>query len=140
MATTRGCKGKIKIKLVGATGAVAAVGELADWSYDEAAERADASAMGDCTKKYEAGAQETTGQIRVHWDGTNAPQNLLTIGAAVFMEIYPGGDASTTKYYKTPAAGATILGVSRAGNGVDGIVGSTFNYAVNGAMVATTVP
>jgi len=139
MATTRGCKGVVKIKAVGATSATNAVAELADWSYDESAEQIDVSAMGTCTKKYDAGAQSTTGQIRCHWDGTDTTgQNLLVVGSAVIIEVYPGGTATGTKYYKTGASGATILSVNRAGNGVDGTVGATFGYAVNGAMTATT--
>lgn len=138
MAVTRGCNGRVKAKVVGASGAAAAVGELTDWSFDEASERLDASAMGTCTKKFEAGAKETTGQITVHWDGADTVQNLITPGAALFIEIYPQGTGSSKKYYKTPTAGATITNVNRSGNGVDGIVGASYSFAVNGSMTATS--
>lgn len=143
MSTTRGCFGKIGLKLSTTTSAAGIMGELADWSYEETAEEIDASEMGDCTKKFVAGAQKTAGSITAHWDSADAVQNLITVGATVQIEIYPGGNGSGATFYETPTGagnGATVLSVSRAGNGVDGLVGNTFGFSVNGAMNTTSVP
>jgi len=142
MAVTRGCKGVIKAKDNAATGAAGTVLECKNWNYEESAEQIDASSMGDCTKKYVAGAQETTGTIEAHWDpSATGNQGVFTVGAVVDLELYPGGTATGvgTVYYKTPAAGATITSVNRSG-GVDSIVANSFGFTVNGAMTATTIP
>ncbi|MCB0247968.1 MAG: hypothetical protein KDI07_05270 [Anaerolineae bacterium] len=140
MAVTRGCFGKVYAKDLAATGAATQVYEVRSWSYEETAERLDASEMGTCTKKFEAGAQETTGQIQCWWDpSATGNQGQLTVGNIVELELYPEGAGSGSVYYTTPAAGATVLSVAREGS-VDGLVGSTFGWAVNGALTATTVP
>ena len=143
MAVYRGCSGKVRIKAIGATGATAAVGELRNWSFTETSEQIDASAMGDCTKKFVSGAKETTGNIDCSLDMANAQQNLLTVGTEVVLEIYPNGDGTTKPYYKTgntAGNGATIISRAPDGGGVDGIVGVSFGFAVNGSLTATTVP
>lgn len=143
MSTTRGCFGKIGLKLATTTSAAGIMGELSDWSYEETAEEIDVSAMGDCTKKFDAGAQKTAGTITAHWDATDAVQSLVTVGSTVQIEIYPGGNGSGSTFYESPTAtggGATITSVSRAGGGVDGTVSNNFAFTVNGAMNTTSVP
>jgi len=143
MATYRGCAGKVRIKAIGATGATVAVGELRNWSFTETGERIDASAMGDCTKKFVAGAKETSGNIDCFLDLANTQQNLLTVGAEVVLEIYPNGDGTTKPYYKTgntAGNGATIVSRAPDGGGVDGIVSVSFGFAVNGSFTTTSVP
>lgn len=140
MATYRGCNGVVKVKLVGASGSTAAVGELRNWSFTETSEQLDASAMGDCTKKFVAGAKETTGQIECWLDMASTQQNLFVVGNALIIEIYPNATGSTRPYYKTGTAGATIVSRNPDAGGVDGIVGVSFGFAVNGAMTATTLP
>ena len=142
MATTKGCLGRIQMATT-ATGAAAATGmaELRDWSYEETSEQIDVSAMGDCTKKFDAGAKATSGSITAWWDPTDTTgQGVLVVGNTVFLEIYPGGTGSGKTFYKTPAGGAVITSVSREGGGVDGTVGSTFGFTVNGSLTATSVP
>ncbi|RMF84580.1 MAG: hypothetical protein D6744_02865 [Planctomycetota bacterium] len=139
MATTRGCSGKVKAGSA-ASAISTLIGELRDWSYEETSEQIDVSAMGDCTKKFAAGAKATQGQISAWWDGADSGQNLLVVGNTVHLALYPGGDASGKVYYKTPTGGAVITGVSREGGGVDGTVGASFTFTVNGALVTTSVP
>jgi hypothetical protein len=141
MATYRGCNGKVKVKAVGATGGTVAVGELRNWSFTETSEQLDASAMGDCTKKFVAGAKETTGTIECWLDMADTTgQNMFVVGNAIIIEIYPNATGSTKPYYKTPTAGATVVSRNPDAGGVDGIVGVSFGFAVNGAMTATALP
>jgi len=142
MSVTRGCSGVIKGKANGATGAAATVNEVKNWSYEENAEQEDASSIGTCTKKFEAGAKETTGNIEAHWSpGASDNQDIFSVGVKVDLELYPGGAAtgSGLVYYKTPTGGATITSVSRSG-GVDGLVANTFGFSVNGEMITTSIP
>lgn len=140
MAVTRGCFGKVFGKATSTTGAATVVDEVRSWSYEETAEQLDASKIGDCTKKFEAGAQATQGTIQTWWHpAATGNQGIFAVGAKVHLELYPGGNATGAVYYKTPAEGATILSVSRNG-GVDGLVENNFGFTVNGALVATTVP
>lgn len=137
MAVTRGCKGKIFAKANGATGAATQVKEVRSWSFEETAERIDASEMGDCTKKFESGAKTTSGTIAVQWDpATGSNQAVLTVGDKVDIELYPGGNGSGSTYYKGTA---TIESVSRSGE-IDGIVASSYGFAVDGEMTTTGVP
>lgn len=140
MAVKRGCLGSIKAKVATATSATTTVDEVRSWSYEESAEQIDASKIGDCTKKFEAGAQQTTGTIETWWEpSATGNQTIFIVGDKVFLELYAGGATSGSTYYKTPAAGATITSVSRTGS-VDGLVENNFGFTVNGAMTTTTVP
>ena len=144
MATTRGCLGKVKI-LAAATGTpTQLIGELTDWSFEETADQVDTSIMGACVKKFDAGAKATTGQLTTWWDADATGQAMFVVGNVVSLAIYPGGSGSGANFYRTPIAtggqGATITSLAHAGNGVDGTVGTTLGYSVNGSMTATAVP
>jgi hypothetical protein len=140
MSVTRGCLGKIFGKALLATGATVLVDEVSAWSYEESAEQIDASKIGDCTKKFEAGAQQTTGQVTAHWEpAATGNQDIFVVGDKVTLELYPGGNSSGSVFYQTPTGGATITSVARAG-GVEGLVGNDFGFSVNGAMTTTAVP
>lgn len=139
MAVKRGCLGVVQISAA-STGGHTAIGNLTDWSYNQTSERIDASAMGTCTKAYEAGAIETTVEISCWWDGDNAPQALLDPGDTVHLRIYPEGTGSGANWYKTPSGGAVVLSVERSGGGVDGLVSMRATLAVNGGMTATANP
>jgi hypothetical protein len=140
MSVKRGCLGKVKNKATTTTGAAGEVDEVSAWQYEESAEQIDASKIGTCTKKFEAGAKQTTGQITAHWEpAATGNQTKFVVGDKIVLELYPGGDASGSTYYATPAEGATITSVSRSG-GVDGLAGNVFGFSVNGEMTTTTVP
>lgn len=140
MSVTRGCLGTIRAKATTASGSATGVDEVRSWNYEESAEQIDASKIGDCTKKFEAGAQQTTGTIETWWEpAATGNQTIFTVGDKVDLELYPGGVGSGSTYYTTPTAGATITSVSRSGS-VDGLVENNFGFTVNGAMTTTTVP
>ena len=140
MSVTRGCLGQVLATSTTATGAAVVVDEISAWQYEESAEQIDASKIGTCTKAFEAGAQQTTGQITAHWEpAATGTQGLFVVGDKVRLELYPGGTGSGSTFYQTPTGGATITSVARAG-GVDGLVSNDFGFSVNGAMTTTTVP
>jgi len=140
VALIRGCLGKIKVGTT-ATAAGAAIAQMSDWQVEETSEQIDGSSMGSCVKSYVAGAKATTGTITCYWtDDDTTGQSVLIVGNTVHLKIYPGGSGSGMGFYKTPTGGAVITSVSRTGGGVDGIVGSTFGYAVNGQLTTTAVP
>ena len=59
MATAiRGCFGKIKTKDLAATGALAIVGGIQEWTLSEEAEDIDASEIGTCIKASVSGAND----------------------------------------------------------------------------------
>jgi hypothetical protein len=142
-APTRGCAGVVQVSTV-ATSGFTAVGRLSNWSFNTTAERIDASIMGSCTKSYVNGASDTTGTIEAQWDGDDSIQaslrSAVTAGTALFIRIYPEGTGSGANFYRTTSSGARILGVETNGNGVDGVVGVSFNFAANGGMTTTAVP
>jgi len=139
-APYRGCLGKVKVSTTSG-GTFTAIGQMTDWQYEETSEQLDASSMGSCTKSFVAGAKATTGTVTCWWDDddTNG-QNLMIVGNTVHLKIYPGGSGSGMGFYKTGSAGAVLTSVARQGGGVDGIAGSTFGFAVNGQLTATSVP
>lgn len=140
MSVKRGCLGKIFGSALSAT-ANSEVDEVNSWSFEESAAQEDASKIGTCTKKFEAGAKQTTGQITVWWEpAATGNQGAFSVGEKVNLALYPGGNGSGDTYYKTTTGeGATITSVSRSG-GVDGLAGSVFGFSVNGGLTATTVP
>jgi len=140
MSVKRGCLGVIKAKVATATSAATTVDEVRDWAYEESAEQIDASKIGDCTKKFEAGAKQTTGTINTWWEpSATGNQTIFTVGDKVALELYPASATSGSTYYTTPTGGATITSVSRQGS-VDGLVENNFGFTVNGEMTTTTVP
>lgn len=139
MAVTRGCRGVVRAKLVGASGAAAAIGELTDWSFSETAEELDASAMGACSTKAEAGAVKSNADVSAWWDQDDSVQGIFAVGSKFVLEIYPEGTASGSNYYKTSTAGATLLNHAVQGNGVNGLVARSMTFGVNGSMTATSV-
>jgi len=140
MSVTRGCLGKIFGSALSAT-ANAQVREVNAWTFEESAEQIDASEIGDCTKKFEAGAKQTSGSLTCWWDtATGSNQTPFVVGDKVNLALYPGGNGSGSSFYKTATGeGATITSVSRSG-GVDGLAGSVFGFSVNGSLTPTSVP
>jgi len=139
MATPiRGCFGVIKAKDTTATGAVATVGGINDWSIEESAEQLDSSEIGTCTKSSVAGANSRTLSIS-GFSALDGNQGDFTVGNIVDIEIHPGGSGSGTQNWSTTTGGATVLSVSRGG-GVDGFVTLSLNLSINGDFTLTTVP
>ncbi|RMF84579.1 MAG: hypothetical protein D6744_02860 [Planctomycetota bacterium] len=90
MATTRGCNGQLVVLTV-------PVAELIEWSFEDTSEQIDVSAMGDCTKKFSAGGEQTVINLQHWWqNGVTFMWNVLPVGTvigAAQMAIYPAGDA-----------------------------------------------
>ncbi len=133
MATQRGCFGVVRSGP--SSGAVGAVAEVRNWSFEESAEREDLSVMGTCTKKFGSGPQQTTGTIEVFFDQSDPRQDDFVVGTEIALELYPGGTGSGKRYYKGLA---NIDSIKRDGN-VTSSVGSSFGWSVNGALEKLTV-
>ena len=94
MSVIRGCFGVVR---AGAGPTV--VGEMRRWEYSERAERIDTSIMGNCTKRFTAGAKETTGRLSMWWNliaaasdpAGDAGQDLLNVGDSIALELHPNG-------------------------------------------------
>ena len=129
MAVTRGCNGEV---WAGPT--PTQVGEVTAWTFEETSEQIDASAMGTCTKKFEAGAVQTTGSIDLWWDGDDAGQDLLNVGDKIDIILRPEGTGSGLAEF---TGNSTILSTSVTAN-VDSIVTASVGFAVNGAMTEGT--
>ncbi len=139
MAVKRGCFGLVYADDL-ATATPTQVREVSAWAFTETAERLDASEIGTCTKKFQAGSVETTGTLTMYWDpAAGSNQGDLTVGNEIDLELYPEGNASGDVYYETGADGATVTEVAREGS-VDGLVTMTVTFAVNGSFTTSTVP
>ncbi len=129
MAVVRGCNGEV---WAGPT--PTQVGEVTNWTFEETSEQIDASAMGTCTKKFEAGAVQTTGSIDLWYDSTDTGQDLLVVGSKIDIVLRPEGTGSGLPEF---TGNATILSNSVTAN-VDTIVSKAIGFAVNGAMTEGT--
>lgn len=136
MTVARGCSGKVYCSATGGT--TAQVAEVQEWSFESTSEALDASEMGACVKKFVAGPVQTSGSITVNWDLSDAEQVLLgAIGTNVKLDLFPDGNGTGKKAYKSPSV---LVNSVRHGGSVNGFVQSTFSFFVNGAMTTTTVP
>lgn len=128
MGTIRGCQGK-------ATVDSNPLGEMRQWEYTETAERIDASIMGDCTKKFVAGAKETTGTFTCWWDIiADAGQAALLIGNSVALALHPAGTGTGLPELTGNATVTDSGGTAE----VDGIVEATFSFALDGEWTRAT--
>ena len=134
----RGCFGKIKAKDLAATGAIAIVGGIQEWTLSEEAEEIDSSEIGTCTKAAIAGANSRTLSITGFYAPSDGNQGDLTVSNVVAVEIYPGGSGSGSEYYKTTAGGGTILSIERGGSN-DGLVSLNVTIKINGILTTTSV-
>lgn len=129
MAITRGCKGVVK-----AGGTPTTVAEVTAWDFTETADEIDTTAMGDCTKKSEAGAIKTAGNISCWWDASDAGQDIFVAGDTVAIEIYPNGTTSGEVNYT-----GDVLILSRAITAsTDNVISTSFTFTVNGALTEGT--
>ena len=135
----RGCFGVIKVKDLAATGAVAVVGGISEWTLSEEAEQVDTSEIGSCTKSSIAGANSRTMSVSGFRAPTDGNQSDLTIGNVIAVELYPAGTGSGSEYYKTTTGGATVLSREEAG-GTDGTVSLSVSLSINGNLTTTAVP
>lgn len=140
MATAiRGCFGKIKTKDLAATGALAIVGGIQEWSLSEEAEDIDSSEIGTCTKASVAGANDRSLSISGFYAPADGNQGDLTVGNVVDIEIYPAGSGSGNQYFSTTTGGGTVLSIERGGS-TDGLVSLSMSIKINGDLTTTSVP
>ena len=135
----RGCFGVIKTKDIAATGAIAIVGGIQEWTLSEEAEEIDSSEIGTCTKAAVAGANSRTLSITGFYAPSDGNQSDLTVGNVVALEIYPAGSGSGNEYFATTTGGGTVLSVERGGSN-DGLVSLNLSIRVNGNLTTTSVP
>lgn len=135
----RGCFGKIKAKDLAATGALAVVGGIQEWTLSEEAEEIDSSEIGTCTKAAVAGANSRTLSITGFYAPTDGNQSDLTVGNVIDIEIYPAGSGSGSQYYTTTTGGGTVLSIERGGSN-DGLVSLNVSVKINGNLTTTSVP
>ena len=123
MATHHGNSGSV---LIGAN----VVAEITGFSYDEAIDVADDSAMGDSAKTHLSGKTSASGTISCHWDSSDADgQALMTSGDTITLLLHPEGTGSGLAQFSVPCT-ITSRGVSVE---QDGIVGVSFGFERNGA-------
>jgi hypothetical protein len=129
MATHTGSEGTVK---VGAN----AIAEIRSFSIEESADTLEDTTMGDGARTYKPSLTTYTGTIDVLWDETDTTgQGALTIGAAVTLNLYPEGDASSDTYY----TGAAIVTGRTINSSFDGLVEMSISVQGNGALTQTTV-
>lgn len=130
MATYHGKDGKV---LIGAN----QVGEVIEFTHNEAAEVADDTAKGDAWNSHLVGHKSADGSVACLFDhdDTNG-QAAMTIGASVNLKLYPVGDDTGDKEIDCTSATITSLSVSSP---LRDVVRVDFGYQVNGAVTHGTV-
>ena len=99
-----------------------AVGEVQSWGLDLSV------ALGEAWRK-------GSGSLETYLDPEDGGQALLTPGAKVDLELYPGGEASGTGYF---SFSAIIESVNRSGS-KDGIPSVSVAFKVDGAVTESAV-
>ena len=129
MATHTGSEGTVKV-------GVNAIAEIRSFSIEESADTLEDTTMGDTARTYKPSLTTFTGTVDVLWDETDTTgQGALTIGAAVTLNLYPEGDASSDTYY----TGAAIVTGRTINSSFDGLVEMSISVQGNGALSQTTV-
>ena len=132
MATTTGSSGVVKIALNGS--AVAVVGEVRSFSIETSADTIEDSVIGDSSRTYKAGLDNSTVTIECYWDGANPAQLDLDSKADIDFEIYPTGTGTGEKYY----SGGGIVTSKSISTSFDGMVEASFSVQVSGAVTEAT--
>ncbi len=131
MATTHGNNGTVKI-------AANILAEIRSFSFNEEADHAEDSAIGDTAETHIAGefTSRWTGRVECWWDPTDTlGQEALTIGASVVLNMYPEGAAASDNYR---TGTASVIGIDATlQRGVT--VGVEFRFRGNGALARATV-
>ena len=129
MPAYRGCKGDIS---VGITPTV--VGEVTAFDFTETAQEIDTTSMdGTCAASSQAGTIKTTGSVTMNWDYTDAGQNLVITGEYLVLEISPNGTTVGEPKYE----GVALVLTKGATSEVNGIIGATFSYTIDGLWIQT---
>ena len=75
-----------------------AVAAVTGFSYDESADKAETTAMGDTAKTYLGGLRDGSGSLDCFWQATDAGHDALLAGFAagttVTLHLYPEGDST----------------------------------------------
>ena len=112
----------------GKSGAVdfnsATLGNVTEWTYEEATDEFESTAMGDTAKSYIGGLTDGSGTVTCWWDSADTGQTELTVGASATLILYPRGNTSTYQKYEGTA---TILSFS-INSTKDSIISVTFNF------------
>jgi hypothetical protein len=129
MATHTGSEGTVKV-------GVNAIAEIRSFSIEESADTLEDTTMGDTRAPTSRRSPRSQAPIDVLWDETDTTgQGALTIGAAVTLNLYPEGDASSDTYY----TGAAIVTGRTINSSFDGLVEMSISVQGNGALTQTTV-
>jgi len=114
------------------------VGSAKSWSYEETAELADKTAMGDTTKSYSTGVTDGSGSITcvmsaVDGSAQDTGQADIDVGDEVTLILYPAGNTST---YSKWEGTVTVTGVSRS---ADLSSMGEFSFTFQGGLTQGTV-
>lgn len=126
-------KGKDGVVKAGSPSAVA-VADVQSWNLDVQAESRDTYSMGDEWKGAYTHVKTWSGSVEVYLATTGIPA-ALEAGAAVTLELYPGGETDGTGYYSGDAV-ITSTAVSEA---KDGEAMLTINFMGDGALTQAVV-
>jgi len=113
-----------------------AVGELADFSWDEGVSIVDNSALGDSADTHLAGSTNAKGSLNCFWDPTDTNgQEAMTIGASISILFQPQGNTTgDIKYSATATVESAGIAVTR-----NGVTTRAFGLVINGALTKGTV-
>jgi len=114
-----------------------AAAEVQSWTFDLQASVEAAWSMGDAAVRHYVSAPPTgSGSLEVFLDPSDPAQSaLMTPGASVALELYPGGEVSGTGYF---TFSAIIESVSRSASKTD-IPTASVSFKIDGAVTSQTV-
>jgi predicted secreted protein len=132
MATYFGSNGAVKLATSG--DAVAALGEVLNWSLTMTADTVDSTSMGDSARTYVKGLSQGTASLSCFWDDDDTAQIDLVQGDTVDCEFYANQD-SGDDYYK----GDFIVTSVGRGTSHDGLATLDVELQLNGDLTISQV-
>ena len=129
MATHTGSSGVVK---VGSN----AVAEVRSFTLDTSAELLEDTNLGDTSRTYAIGKKGATATVECWWDETDTNgQIAIAEGNSVTLNLYPEGAGSGAYYF----TGTFLMTSQSVSVPTDGIIESSFNATLTGALSRTTV-
>ena len=125
MAIHKGSEGAVKV-------GTSTIAEVMEWSLNEQSDPIETTNLAATSRTYLAGKPSASGSITCHFDDADTDgQGAMTPGATLTLNLFPAGAGANDT---TATFSALISSIDRASGGGDGIVASTFNFTVSGAV------
>ena len=111
------------------------IGELRNYSLSNSSDTVEDTIIGDTFRTRKATLRSWSVSGDVYWDPVDAGQVLVTVGAAVTVNLYPMGLGASASYY----SGSGIVSKFDVSGSFDGMVEGSISIEGNGTLSSLTV-